>query len=276
MVFIPKNQYKKLFTTGETLFTIDGEFYVGPYLELPDNTYYIGEDLGSLGERLYIRNNSGPDVRLLNNSQITTFKTFNPKYAEKEINYRIPVNTRVRPTNEDYQKGSMVRYFGIKIQNASYFEINKKTYDEIKAGKFIDTSLYNAGKITWALRGDTEQINGANLIRLEASYPNLKSLFPKLTEYKSQSTTENLIAKEGELVYLDGTPFPGGQRYHLHPEKGPMEGAFHKEEFHNFLKFVENVEVESIESEIITPTPTPSPQPQTPRSTPSYGRGGGY
>jgi hypothetical protein len=53
----------------------------------------------------------------------------------------------------------------------------------------------------------------------------------------SISTTENLTARENELFYSDGTPYPAGAKYHIHPEKGPMEGAYHTSEPHRYLSF---------------------------------------
>jgi len=49
--------------------------------------------------------------------------------------------------------------------------------------------------------------------------------------------TENLTAGENQLFYPDGTPYPAGNKYHIHPEKGPMEGAYHSSEPHRYLTF---------------------------------------
>mgnify|MGYP003110416902 FL=1 len=37
----------------------------------------------------------------------------------------------------------------------------------------------------------------------------------------------NLRARQGQFMFDDGTPVPAGTLYHMHPEKGPMEGAVH-------------------------------------------------
>jgi hypothetical protein len=49
---------------------------------------------------------------------------------------------------------------------------------------------------------------------------------------------ENLVAGLNELEYLDGTPFPSGSLYHIHPEKGPMEGGTHSDTPHSYLRFI--------------------------------------
>jgi hypothetical protein len=95
------------------------------------------------------------------------------------------VASKVFPTEEDYINGSMVRYFGQRIQTGRYFEVDEKTHSDIRTGDRIDRSLYREGQIRWALKGDTAQINGANLLRLEQVYPNLRKLFVNLTEFGS-------------------------------------------------------------------------------------------
>jgi hypothetical protein len=177
----------------------------------------------------------------------------------------------------------MTRYFGVRIQTGRYFEVNKETYEKIKAGKEVDKSLYATGYIKWALTGDTEKINGANLIRNEIIYPSLRTLFVNLTEYKEDDPQSDLTAKANELSYTDGTPFPEGDKYHLHPTKGPMAGAFHTNKPHAQLIFIEKQESTEQESQEI-PKPQEKPKPQKRpltksqprRSSPSPRGGGGY
>jgi hypothetical protein len=278
MAFIPKNKYQKLYTNGESLVTLDGKPYIGPYIALSNNTFYAGKDINSIGEELKTITSS--DNKIVNSRSINIFKALNPRYVSKELQYKTPVATKPAPTKMDYENGVMTRYFGYRIQTFQYFECDKKTYDEIVKGTFIDKSLYSFGKITWLLSGDTEKVNGANLIRLEQIFPKLRNLFPNLTEYTL--TTENLTAKANELEYLDGTPFLEGSKYHLHPKKGPMEGKSHTTNPHKSLRFIDKekqptpVETPQTTTPIpapITPTPTPTRRVS---STPSYGGGGGY
>ena len=53
----------------------------------------------------------------------------------------------------------------------------------------------------------------------------------------TNSSNENLIAKLNQLFYLDGTSYPQGARYHIHPSKGPMAGAYHSNSPHKYLTF---------------------------------------
>lgn len=61
-----------------------------------------------------------------------------------------------------------------------------------------------------------------------------------VSENKSKSVRENLIAGLNELEFMDGTPFPAGSLYHIHPERGPMEGGTHSQTPHSYLRFVRN------------------------------------
>ena len=69
-----------------------------------------------------------------------------------------------------------------------------------------------------------------------------------------------------QLFYSDGTPYPEGAKYHIHPDKGPMEGAFHSEIPHAYLTFTKPDSDEGSD----TPNPTTSAQAQ------SNNQGGGY
>jgi len=53
----------------------------------------------------------------------------------------------------------------------------------------------------------------------------------------TNTNVENLIAGLNELFYLDGTPYPQGERYHIHPGVGPMVGAYHSNLPHQYLTF---------------------------------------
>ena len=68
----------------------------------------------------------------------------------------------------------------------SYFEINKQTYLDIKQQKQkYDFNLYTAGKLIWALRGNTRVINKNTLNIEEQFHPGLSIAFKKLDEFFS-------------------------------------------------------------------------------------------
>lgn len=184
MAYLPKNKYKKKYTNGgEFVKESTGEIYIGDYLEFPNNVRYAGSDPQLVTEKLKLFIPSS--VNIPNTRQNAIFGILNKAYVDREKTYTTPVATKIFPTEEDYTNGSMVRYFGQRIQTGRYFEIDEKTYSDIRSGNRIDRSLYTAGTIRWALKGDTEEINGKNLLRLEQTYPQLRTLFFNLTEFAS-------------------------------------------------------------------------------------------
>lgn len=184
MAYLPKNKYKKKYTNGgEFIKESTGEIYIGDYLELPNNIRYAGTDPQLVTEKLkpYIPSSTN----IPNTRQNAVFGILNKNYVDKERQYTTPIASKTFPTEEDYLNGSMIRYFAQRIQTGRYFEVDKTTYENILKGTKIDKSIYRAGQIRWALKGDTEQINGANLLRLEQVYPQLRLLFSNLTEFAS-------------------------------------------------------------------------------------------
>ena len=184
MAYLPKNKYKKKYTNGgEYIIKSTGEVYTGHYLELPNKVYYAGKDPQLITEELELF--IPPSTNVLYTRENAIFEILNKPYVEREKKYTIPVASKVFPTEEDYTNGSMIRYFGQRIQTGRYFEIDEKTYSDIRTGDRVDRSLYQEGEIRWALKGDTQKINGANLLRLEQIFPNLRKLFFNLTEFGS-------------------------------------------------------------------------------------------
>lgn len=206
MAYLPKNKYKKKYTNGgEYIIESTGELYIGHYLELPNNIYYIGTDPQLITEKLKPFNPSS--VNIPNTPQNNIFGVLNKQYVEQEKQYTIPVASKVFPTEEDYTNGSMVRYFGQRIQTGRYFEVDEKTYSDIRSGNRIDRSLYTSGQLRWALKGDTQKINGANLLRLEEIFPGLRKLFVNLTEFRMAPPGFHYMP-DGTLMEGDSHPDP--------------------------------------------------------------------
>lgn len=184
MAYLPKSKYKKKYTNGDEFVNEStGKIYIGPYLELPNKQYYIGENISNLGGKLKLFIPSS--INIPRTRQNAIYEVLNKEYVTKEKSYKTPIATKIYPTEKDYLRGSMARYFGYRIQTGKYFEIDRTTHTNIIAGNQIDKSLYTAGQIIWALKGNTELINGTNLLRLETQYPGLRKLFVNLSEFGS-------------------------------------------------------------------------------------------
>jgi len=174
----------------------------------------------------------------VNNSVINSsiYNNLKPGIYGKLNKNKSPTATKVRPTDEDYNKGSYIRYF-TKRRNSSndYFEINESTYKSISQGKsHFDINLYQVFNIRWSLRENAEDVNTNIISRYERSLPGIKNLFNDPTEY-AQVVKNNLYTEGNELYYKDGTEYIG--EYHTHPIKGIMEGPQHTQDSHPNLYY---------------------------------------
>ncbi len=287
MAFIPKNKVKFLSTKGKELYNPKTQKeYIGDYIQYGIK-FFVGNNIANLGDELKLIDQVSKNLDASKTSQI--YHVLNKSHYNKAKQRKQPPNSKPIPTEEDYDKGYFYRYFA-KRKNSptNLYEINKTTYKELIQGKY-DSVLYLPGKILWSLEDET--INNINVLKSEKNYPGIGYLFGNILEYiffardmeaGTDSGTENLIAQEGELVYLDGTPFPAGGKYHIHPSKGLMEGGKHTSESHSRLRYT-NPGSSTQTTSNVTPQPSqPSMNtysPTTPQinisSSPNLGGGGG-
>ena len=232
MPFIPKSQYSIKHTNGGEFYNPQtGVQYKGEYIQY-GTRYFAGNsilDLNTPLKRIEI-----PKGNMVVNKENFLYNQLNKPYYNKVKDQVAPIPSKPTPTKEDYEKGFWERYFCQRANNFNYIiEIDKSTYKKFQSNK-ISNVLYQKGKLNWSLQSG--KINNDNILSLIRQYPNIVSLFNNPLEF-IDNTNENLVAGLNELFYEDGTPYPEGSRYHIHPEKGPMEGAFHIEGPHAFLTF---------------------------------------
>tara|TARA_Y100000114_G_scaffold86259_1_gene79797 strand:- start:22 stop:945 length:924 start_codon:yes stop_codon:yes gene_type:complete len=307
MTYIPKSKLNIKNTNGNIYQTKDTKKpYRGKYMELSNGKIFAGVDPLRPGKELElitpVSNNLGfsGDVRI--------FKQLKPNIANNITKIKdIPFNKNT-PTEDDYTNGFFIRYFVRRSNEKTiYKEISKEVYDSLNEKKQeYDINLYKPGTIKWALTGNVRKINKQLLLQAERRFPNLSLLYPKLDEFNRAKTIINQFAGKGELFYRDNINREYIGPYHIHPIKGPMVGAIHKNTPHDRLIFAEDIvrkqkdEATGIQPTSgiakpvkigefipITPEPTPTPSPTTPStpsapSAPSYGGGspggggGGY
>ncbi len=257
MPYIPQNQYDIKFTNGGELYNPStGNLYTGYYIQYR-NKYFAGNTPTNLKTKL--RKIETPLDNKIYNTTTFLYNQLNKKFYQKTKNRKIPYPSKPLPTEKDYNKGIFTRYFCQRANNKLYIiELDKEVYNGLLSGTY-NKVLYIPGKISWSLQNP--QVNNDKVLKLEKKYPQLRLFFNNPGEFIK--TNENLTAKLNELFYPDGTPYPEGLKYHIHPGKGPMEGAFHSNESHSLLTF--NRPQPEITQDI----------PQTP-TPPSYGGGSGY
>ena len=219
------------------------DYYIGDYIEMSNGKYYAGKNI------LYTK-----DELIKPNSETNNFGSSMDVQVYKRINKKpLSILRKVddifghknKPTENDYSKGYYTRYFVKKVnEQFGYIEVNKKVYQSIerKNGKY-DYNLYDVGNLYWSLIGNVFKTNQLNVKRKERIFPFLSTLFPLYNEFHKPDVQlqENITTNGGELYYHDGKEYIGS--YHIHPTRGPMEGATHTQEPHKMLYYTNTLPI---------------------------------
>ena len=244
---IPRSQIKQRYTTGgEFLIQKTEKEFVGHYMETSSGTFYAGTSNISLGVRLIPIPNKPDQWEPTNiagrGMNVRKHKLLKPE-IKKFLSTVKPIPTMKKlPSDKDYIKGFVYRYFFKRINSPGYQEIEKEVYDSIKQkGQKYDYHLHEVGQIKWALSGNVFKTNGLNLKRKEKEFPGISFLFPVLNEFAREplQNQENLYTSGGELYYSDGTEYIGA--YHIHTTQGPMVGAYHIDSAHSRLYYTDEL-----------------------------------
>ena len=238
MRYFPKSSINILEASlGEFVYKNNNEPYAGVYIETDGGKYYSGSDIVNLGPEL-----KKPQFEASNFGKSTLVRKYHllqkDKYT-KLSKYKTIIPSKTRPTEKDYEKGYMLRYFVQKVNDLKQlFEISQKTFDEFQ--QKYDSSLYQKDSLMWTLEGNVRKTNKLMLERYSKNYPYIKNLFSILNEFESMSNTGNLFTSGGELYYKNGREYSGP--YHIHSESGPMVGAQHVEELHETLVWAKDLQ----------------------------------
>ena len=255
MSYIPKS--KIIVKTAEPDALSDSFFtrsspkapYAGSYMETSDGRYFIGTNFINKGEELFkeksIEGNFG------DGEDFNTYLNIKP-LPYKFLNKIKPIPSfKNTPIEKDYKRGYYDRYFVSRVnQQFGYKEINLKTYKSIneKQGEY-DHHLHDVGLIKWAITGNVYKINQLTIFQKEKKFPYLGFLFPILNEFHRPDlrVQTNLNTEGGELYFKDGIEYIGA--YHIHPTKGPMEGATHTPSLHARLFYTSKIKEKELEEE---------------------------
>ena len=78
-------------------------------------------------------------------------------------NRLIPTFNPTLPTDQDKQNGQFNRYFCKKTNELKYLEIDKETYDQLKAKDLkIAWDLYEPASLLWVIKGNQETVFNTN------------------------------------------------------------------------------------------------------------------
>jgi hypothetical protein len=160
--YFPKSKIiTNLYTKGKE-FTVNGKEYIGAYYKTYNGKIYSGKNPvnGSSQELIPIikeLTNIAPDINSKGNLLVdinTRTYISNPNVTNID-SYLIPIQFYPKPTDNDYQKGYIMRYFAKKRNDIGYvIEINKETYQSIiNQDKVYDYVTYQAIDVFWQITG---------------------------------------------------------------------------------------------------------------------------
>jgi hypothetical protein len=182
----------------------------------------------------------------------------------------------VSPTKKDYSKGYWFRYF-IKRYDGPAIETSKEQLKNIKGSLETAKELYKTAAIKWHLSPEklklpiggldasgvlsklkaieVGQIAG-NISLINERYTKIADKqcpgvidyidgrYSEFTVVGDGSVESNLYTSGGEYYKPNGSDYIG--YYHIHSEKGPMQGRSHTDDAHDILVHRSNLRSKSI------------------------------
>jgi len=168
-MYYPKSQIKSnLYTNGgEFILSTTKENYKGNYYKISSGKLYSGKnptDTPNILLTLLDLNSPEEFKQTFNPDLITTQDDLSNGYYPLDPPIRsIPVFNLTLPTNQDKQNGQFTRYFCKKTNELKYLEIDKETYDQLKAkDSKIAWDLYEPASLLWVFNGNEESIFNTN------------------------------------------------------------------------------------------------------------------
>ena len=304
-MYIPLNKIiTNLYTNGNELqFKSNSDEYVGSYWKDYKGKMYTGQNPNDTPtQELITLSDNSPQTFEITTQNVQLYSegtedltsnpqtSFNFQATQQLIDYNeikkigidkqfnIPSQSFPQPSPKDYSLGVFTRYFTVKHNQSTYLEINKDTFDSLKAQKADwNWQPYIPFSIPWTLIGEKKVVNQINKNIVFLQGKRLKKL--GLREFLRFNYLKYYRLDSGEDLYTNGGDYLNertGQEYvgyyHIHPIKGPMVGQFHIDSDHDFLIPIIGDTSGSISNTPITQSPTPS----SGYSPSSGGGGGGY
>lgn len=166
MRYYPLNRVKTDQKTDGGRFTLSGVEYRGDYYETYDGNYFTGKNpTQGLSQKLqeYQLPETGPnskDKNLnigkidLDSTEAITYKLAKGTPVETGL-FKTPQPYYPQPTDVDYKRKSITRYFAKKRDRPGYVvEISKETHDSLKnADSVYDYVTYETISIFWQIAG---------------------------------------------------------------------------------------------------------------------------
>ena len=253
-MYYPASQIVPNLTTngGEFEYSSNREQYSGSYFATSDGKFFTGVNPNSKPNfRLSQIDNTGinPNNQLQSENIPEDYYVLNDQYYyAKDVDIFAmgeppsnPTSTFPLPTEKDYKIGEIQRYFLKKVNEILYMEVSQTTfkqYSEKSSG--VNYSLYLAFSLPWIVTGQRNKafnVNKKSVDRIERQKGiqgfkyYVKGRFDQLFRY---SKNESLYTEGKEYKSSSNGKLYRGY-YHIHPEKGAMEGRQHTKDFHDIL-----------------------------------------
>lgn len=192
--YYPSFRIKKNQVSQGGQFTLNGQPYLGKYYETFDGDCYTGSDPITGKSELLTKVLDYQASKLLNDSNLTQ-KVKRQLAKQSNISTQLatePIPFYPMPSDADYKKGFINRYFTKKINSKGYIiEINEEQYNSIVNGTALfDVSFYQVVSLIWKITGTLNTVRvsqydtrigiiDSNKRLVEVNEPN----FLGLTEY---------------------------------------------------------------------------------------------
>lgn len=211
--YYPSSKVKTNLTARSgVLLSSDGKPYSGKYYATYDGQYFSGPDPKTgPNERLTMAKMfSNPNAVSLADSNLTSLQksqlaqqTNTPTnfsdtsaYSLKNVAIGRPTSYFPKPTESDYKRGFITRYFTKKKNEKGYvIEISKNEYADITNGTAnYDVSIYQVTKILWKLTGP-----------LKSQRQSQYNIIPGIID------TNQRLTEESNKTFLGIVDFIGGE-----------------------------------------------------------------
>ena len=253
-MYFPKSQITaNLYTNGrEFIYPNSLQEYTGYYFKTSDGKYYTGRNPNDppVQEIIIEIQSQTEDAEEGAAGSYTADANLYlvPDAYASAINLNInsipplpPLQIVNLPTEEDYQISEFQRYFATKFNEIKYIEIDFKQYDKfINEEPTVDYKLYGVFSFPWLISGNRNDVYNVNKNTIERTQST--NSLQGFKSYFSDNYTQYFKYVAGSNLTTNGTEFLNertGKRYvglyHIHPKKGPMVGAEHTTQIHDYL-----------------------------------------
>ena len=164
-MYYPKSQITpNLYTNGNELeIYTTRQNYIGYYYVVSSGNLFVGKSPASeKSQQLLvpiISQRTIPTTPLLPKLSQQNPLLSNINYSNKVNERYIPKPSSSTPTPTDYNRGVISRFFCKKNNENLYFEIDKKTFIDLRNNSpIVAFELYTPILINWALTGNIEQV----------------------------------------------------------------------------------------------------------------------